>query len=122
MQFNDWCVDVRKGFLQWNCIALPVDVLANNGCNGLNKIQVDARSFLTQMNALTRAYVAMSNHVVSVGEDLQQVIDWQDRMNDRQDKLEQLLTQLVDTKMGHDEHERLAYSELCFCASTKDTG
>ena len=77
-QFNDWCVDVRKGFLQRNCVALPIDVLARGRYDGLNEIQVDARSFLTQMNALTRAYMTMSKHVVSIGEDLQRVIERQD--------------------------------------------
>lgn len=66
---------------------------------------------MTQTNALTRAYLAMSNNVISVGEDLKRVIDRQDKMMDRQDKLERLLPQLVDAKKGDDE-ERLTYSDF----------
>ncbi|CAB9530201.1 hypothetical protein SEMRO_2786_G337030.1 [Seminavis robusta] len=115
-RFHDWCADVRKGFLQRNCIALPINMLARNGYDGLNEIQVDARSFLTQMNALTRAYIPMSNHVVSIGEDLRRVID-------RHDKLERMLVQFMesDTNNKHedDECERLAYSDIVLVGQPK---
>jgi len=96
-QFEDWSVDVRKGFLQRNCIALPINALARNGCDGLNKIKVDARSFLTQMNALTRGYMTMSNHVVSIGEDLKRATDRQDRLEKKQDKMLEMLEKVLES-------------------------
>jgi hypothetical protein len=79
-KFNDWCVDVRKGFLQRDAIALTIQVLVGSGYDGLDEVQIDARSFLTQMNTLTRAYAAHANQLGSIGEDVRRLIDRQDRL------------------------------------------
>ena len=107
--FNDWCVDVRKGFLQRNCVALPIQVLTNNGCDGLDEVQVDARSFLTQMNALSRACMAVSNQMSSIGEDVQRVIDRQDRLERKMDRVIELLES--GTRNQGEGSERLVYSD-----------
>jgi len=107
--FNDWCVDVRKGFMQRNCISLPLDMLTRNGHDGLNEIRVDTRSFLAQVNALTKAYVTVSSHVVSIGVDAQRVVDQHDKL---EGMLQQVLDHLDDIKKDEsDDSERLACSD-----------
>ncbi|KAL7574147.1 hypothetical protein ACA910_014827 [Epithemia clementina (nom. ined.)] len=108
-KFNDWCIDIRKGFLQRNCIALPIVVLGRNGYDGLKEIQIDARSFLTQMNALTRVYMMMSNHMISIGEGMHCVINQQDRL---EQMLEKVLELNVTNSRKEEEEERLAYSDI----------
>ena len=106
-RFNGWCVDVRKGFLQRNCEALPIQVLTDNGYDGLDEVQVDARSFLTQINTLTRAYMAVSNRMGSIGEDVRRVIDRQDRLEKKLDRV----IELVEARSQVEESERLVYSD-----------
>lgn len=84
-RLDDWCIDVVKGFMQRNSEALPTPVLTDNGCDGLDEIQVDARSFLTQMNTLTRAHVGVNNRMGSTEESVCLIIDPQDRLEGKMD-------------------------------------
>ena len=116
--FEDWCVDVRKGFLRRNCIAPPINVLADGGYDGLSETQVDARSFLYQVNTLTHAHMAVSNHTSSNAEDLKWIIDRQDRLEKKQDKTLELLEKLSESKQKESEDDRLVFNEVVeTCAS-----
>jgi hypothetical protein len=108
-KFNDWCIDIRKGFLQRNAIALPIQVLVRSGYDGLDEVQIDARSFLTQMNTLMRAYAAQANQLGSIGEDVRQLIDQQDRLEKKFDRVIKLMESR--TLNQGEKSERLVYSD-----------
>ena len=109
-RFNDWRLDVRKGFVQRNLEALPVQMLVNNRHDDLDEVQVDARSFLTQMNALTRACLGTAKQTGSIGEDMRRVIGRQDRLERKMDRFLELLESGTQ-KQGKDEVKRMACSD-----------
>ena len=101
-------MDIRKGFLQRNHNFIDVLILRDNKYDGLDEIQVDAWSFTTQINNLTRAYMGQSTMLGSFGEDLRNVIDRQNRIEKKMDTIIKLL------KAGKQEQpasDRLVYSE-----------
>ena len=84
-------------------------MLTNNGFDGLDEIQVDARSFLSQINTLTRAYMVVSNRMGSIEENQRLVLDRQDRLEKKMDRVIELLES--GTRNREEESERLVYSE-----------
>ena len=95
--------------MQRNSETLPVPVLTGNGCDGLDEIQVDARSFLMQVNTLTRAYMGVNNRMGSIEESVRLAIDQQERL---EKKLDRVIELLESGNRNHgEESERLVYSD-----------